>query len=124
MGITTGTVPAAAISGMLLGFGMRSGSPGRAFEAFGVGALAGVLLVNVLMLLCGVVYVAVVAQKRQLRMAWTIAITVAAIAVMLVCERLAGGDVARVLSTPNLIELGVVLAIALPIGMRLALSQV
>jgi len=42
---------------------------------------------------------------------------------MLVCARLAGGDVARVLSTRNLIELGVVLAIALPIGMRFALSQ-
>ena len=123
MGITTGTVPAAAITGMLLGFGIRTGSPGRAFEAIGAGTLAGVSLVVFLMLVCGVLYVAIVARQRQRWLRWTIAIAFAAVAVMLVCARLAGGDVARVLSTRNLIELGVVLAIALPIGMRFALSQ-
>jgi hypothetical protein len=87
-----------------------------------VGALAGVLMV-ILMLLCGVLHVAIVARQRQRRSAWAIAIAIAAVAIIVACSRLAGGDVARVLSARKFIELGVVLAIVLPIGMRFALSQ-
>jgi apolipoprotein N-acyltransferase len=129
MGITTGILPAAALLGLLLGFGIRAGRPLGAFSALGIGllgagALGGVILVVVLMLMCGVGYVTLVARKRQHRVAWAMALAVAATVVMLVCMRLGGGEIALVLSSGNLIEIAIVIAIALPMGMRFALPQV
>ena len=128
MGITTGILPAAAISGMLLGFGMRAGAPAAAFSALGglvgAGAIGGAILVELLMLICGVAYVTLVARERHHRVTWAIVVGVAAAIVMLVCARLGGGANAPVLSTGNLTEIAIVIAVALPIGMRLALPQV
>jgi hypothetical protein len=138
MGITTGILPAAATTGMLLGFGMRDGAPARVFNAIGailvgqrgLGAdfsaatIVGVLLHVAVMLLCGVVYTALVAETEQHRFSWAIAIGAAAVVLMLVFARLFGGGIALVLSLGNLLEIGAVIVVALPIGMRLALPQV
>lgn len=119
MGITTGVVPAAAIVGMLVGFGLRMGRP-RAFDVLGRGVIGRVLVVVLLMLLCDVAYVAVVARERQLWVAWAIAIGAAAVVVIFSYARLTAGDIALVLSTRNLIAIAVVIAITLPVGMRFA----
>lgn len=129
MGITTGIVPAAAMLGMLLGFGLRDGAPAAAFEAlgaalFGAGALTGALVVVVVGLLCGVAYISAVARQRQHWMIWAIAIGAAVAVILLLCRRATGGGFALVLSAGNSIEIGVVIAFALPIGMRFALPQV
>lgn len=129
MGITTGMVPAAALMGMLLGFGLRAGAPRRALAAFGAtflgaGAVAGGIVIVVLMLVCGVAYVALVARERQHWLAWAMMLAVLAVALMVVCSRLRGGGIALALSIGNLIEIGVVIAITLPIGMRFALPKV
>jgi hypothetical protein len=129
MGITTGIVPAAAVVGMLLGFGVRAGAPASAFHALGAlfagaGAFVGGVLAVALMLVCGVLYVVLVARERQHWLAWAIAIGAGAAAVLLVLARLRGGGFALVLPIGNLIEIGVVIAIALPIGMRFALPRV
>lgn len=128
-GITTGLVPAAAVLGMVLGFGMRAGAPARGFVAvgetfLGSGAVGGALLLLVLALLCGLAYISLVARERQHWLAWAITIGAVATIVMLVWSRARGGGIALVLSTGNLFEIGVVIAITLPIGMRFALPQV
>ena len=129
MGITTGLVPAAAVMGMVLGFGMRAGGAARAFAAFGetflgAGAAGGILLLLVFSVLCGFAYISVVARERQHWLAWAITIGAVATILMLVWSRARGGGIALVLSTGNLFEIGVVIAITLPIGMRFALPQV
>lgn len=128
MGITTGLLPAAAAVGMLFGFGLRAGVPGAAFTPLGAlvgaGAAAGIILVVVLMLLCGITYSTLVAREQQHWLGWTIAIGAAVAIVFLIGERLGGGGIVLVLSSGNSIEIGIVTAIALPIGMRFALPQV
>jgi hypothetical protein len=137
-GITTGTIPAAATFGMLLGFGVRLGEPARVLDAIGaiaVGAQAygairaphvvlGVLLNIVAMLSCGVAYVSLIGEAREHRAAWAIAVAAMAVAAAFVSARTFAGSIALVLTPANLIAIGVVIAITLPIGMRLAPSRV
>ena len=135
--ITTGVIPAAATTGMLLGFGIRLGAPSRVFGMIGAAVLgesaaiaharsvvsAGVLLHLVGVLLCGVAYASLVGDTRKHRVAWAIAIGAAAFAIAFIFARTFAGSIALVLTTGNLIAIGVVIAVTLPIGMRFALSR-
>ena len=120
---------------MLLGYGIRLGQALRVFEAIGgvagamtstprLAALVGFLLHVVLMLACGVLYAALIREYGDNRFAWAIAIGAAAAAVAFVVARTFGGSIALALTPGNLVTLGVVIAITLPIGMRFAPSHV
>jgi hypothetical protein len=114
---------------MVFGFGLRSGAPAHVFAMFGAalfgaGAVAGGVAIVVLTLLCGIAYVALVARERQHWLAWAIAVGAAAAVVMFVSAQAGGGTIALVLTRGNLIEIGVVIALTLPIGMRFALPKV
>jgi len=137
-GITTGILPAAATTGMLLGFGVRDGAPALVFNAIGamllgsgaagrdfsMATIVGALLHIVVMLLYGVAYTTLVAEQGEHRLSWAVAVGAAAVIAMLVFTRVFGGGIALVLSLGNLLEIGAVIGIALPIGMRFALPQV
>jgi hypothetical protein len=138
-GITTGIIPAAATTGMLLGYGVRLGAPGRVFRVigaivFGVSAYRGSdvplapavgLLVHIMaMLACGVAYASLTGEGRAHRGAWAIAIGAAATAIVFMFARTIGGSIALVLTPGNLISLGAVIALTLPIGMRFAPRRV
>jgi hypothetical protein len=136
-GITTGLIPAAATGGMLLGFGIRLGSAARVFQTIGsivMGAnagaanatraiVAGALLHVVVMLASGVAYVALLGDSDEQRAAWAITIGAVIAASAFVVARTFAGSIALVLTPGNLLALGVVTAITLPIGMRFAPSR-
>jgi len=138
MAITTGMVPASATAGMLLGFGIRLGAATRVFSAIGSIALGahapdaharavlivtGVLFHVLAMLLCGLVYASLVGESRKHPVAWAIAIGAAAVGVVFFLASMFAGTIALVLTPGNLIAIGVVIALTLPIGMRFALSR-
>jgi hypothetical protein len=134
-GITTGVIPVSATMGMLLGFGIRLGAPARAFQAIGallvdpsrapaLATMLGVLLHVVATLSCGVAYVALVGDSGDHPAAWAITVGAAAAAVAFIIATTVGGSIALALTPGNLIALGVVIAITLPIGMRFAPSRV
>lgn len=131
MGITAGIIPAAATTGMLFGYGRRLGQPTLVFQAIGavvgaapsvprIAALLGLLIHLITTLACGVLYVALTGESGDNRFAWAIAIGAAAAAAAFVVARTFGGSIALVLTPGNLVSVGVVIAITLPIGMRLA----
>lgn len=128
-------IPSAATAGMLLGYGIRLGAPMRVFQAIGglagamagaprVAALVGLVVQIVLTLACGVLYVTLMGDSGDNRFAWAIAIGAAAAAVAFVVARTFGGSIALALTPGNLVTLGLVIAITLPIGMRFAPSKV
>jgi hypothetical protein len=118
---------------MLFGYGLRGGGGGRAFAAFGwllfsasshaLATLLGVVLHVVVMLACGVLYATLVNEARETRLAWAIAIGGGIAAVLFVLARSVGGSIALVLTPANLIALGAITALTLPIGMRFAPSR-
>jgi hypothetical protein len=132
-GITAGVVPASATAGMLLGYGIRGGSPARVFAAIGaliVGSrggafptLLGVIMHVALMILCGVLYTALTNGARENPFAWAIAIGAGVAAITFVLVRAFGGSIALVLTPGNLVAVGVVIALTLPVGMRFAFSR-
>jgi len=138
IGITTGTIPAAATLGMLIGFGVRLGAPMRVLEVIGEIVLrggarspsetsyvaAGVILHVLAMLSCGVAYVALQRDAGEHRAAWAITIAATAVAAVFVAARTFAGSIALVLTPANIIALGVVIALTLPIGMRFAPRRV
>jgi hypothetical protein len=138
IGVTTGTIPAAATLGMLIGFGVRVGAPMRVLQVLGEIALhgralgaaeapyvvAGAVLHLLAMLSCGVVYVALLRDAGEHRAAWAVAIAATAISVVFVAARTFAGSIALVLTPANIIALGVVIALTLPIGMRFAPTRV
>jgi hypothetical protein len=135
-GITAGLIPGAATTGMLWGYGVRLGAPGRIFQAIGTivlhtsetaaGArryvLVGLLMHVVAMLSCGVAYRALIGDGGKHRVAWAIAIAATAITAVFVSARTFAGSITLVLTPENLIAIGLVIAITLPIGMRFAPS--
>jgi hypothetical protein len=137
-GITVGMIPAAATTGMLWGYGVRVGAPERVFAAIGavvlgtgtqaafgpLYVLAGALVHVAAMLSFGVAYAAVTREQGEHPVAWAIAIAGAAIAAVFVSARTFAGSITLVLTPGNLIAIGVVIAITLPIGMRFAPSRV
>ena len=133
-GITAGSIPAGATAGMLIGYGIRLGHPTRVFEAIGgvagamtstprAAALVGFVVHVALMLTCGVLYAALIGKSGDNRFAWAIAIGAAAAAIAFIVARTFGGSIALALTPGNLVTLGVVIAITLPIGMRFAPSS-
>ena len=139
IGVTTGTIPAAATLGMLIGFGVRLGAPMRVLQVLGEITLsggrahgpaetsyvvAGAFLHLLAMLSCGVAYAALLRDAGEHRAAWAIAIAATAIAVVFVAARTFAGSIALVLTPANIIALGVVIALTLPIGMRFAPTRV
>ena len=136
MGITTGIIPAAATTGMLLGYGIRLGGAARVFQALGslllttgetasrssasMAAGVGIVLHVVATLTCGVAYVALASDSEEHRIAWAIVIGAAASAIAFLAVRTFAGSIALVLTPGNLIAIGAVIAITLPIGMRFA----
>ena len=132
MRITVGLVPASATAGMLLGYGLRGGGAGRAFAALGslffsqsnhAATVLGVVLHVVVMLACGVLYASLVNEARESRFAWAIAIGGGVAAILFLRARSVGGSIALVLTPANLIALGAITALTLPIGMRFAPSR-
>ena len=119
---------------MLLGYGVRLGAASRVFSAIGAIALgvqsrpvltvAGIILHVVAVLACGGIYATLVGDARDHPVAWAIAIGGAAAGVAFLCARTFAGSIALVLTPGNLIAIGVVIAITLPVGMRFALSRV
>ena len=134
-GITSGVIPAAATTGMLLGYGIRLGAASRVFEAIGsvllgaagerAGSLplatgVGIVLHVAATLACGVLYAAFSGEAEEHPIAWAIAIGAAASALAFLAVRTFAGSIALVLTPGNLIAIGAVIAITLPIGMRFA----
>jgi hypothetical protein len=132
--ITTGVIPASATTGMLVGYGLRAGGAGRVFSAIGatlvstrtpaLALVLGLLLHVGAMLACGLIYSWLVTDQREHRFAWALLVGAAFAAIVLVLTRAFGGLMTLVLTPGNLIALGVVTAITLPIGMRFAPSRV
>ena len=135
--ITTGAIPAAATTGMLVGFGIRLGVPSRVFDVIGATVpgtsasreyarsvvLLGVALQLIAVLLCGVVYSWLAGEAPKHRAGWALAIGAAAVAMMFLFARAFAGTIALVLTPGNIIGIGAVIAFTLPIGMRFALSR-
>lgn len=134
-GITTGIIPAAATTGMLLGYGLRLGAASRVFQAIGavflgpagesairspLATTVGIVLHVAATLACGVAYAAFAGDSEDHRFAWAIAIGAAVSAIAFLAVRTVAGSIALVLTPGNLIAIGAVIAITLPIGMRLA----
>ena len=114
---------------MLLGYGLRVGGPGRAFAALGSvvlsqsshgATLLGIVLHVVVMLACGVLYASLVDEEPESRLAWAIAIGGGVAAILFVLARSVGGSITLVLTPGNLVALGAIIALTLPIGMRFA----
>ena len=136
MGITSGIIPAAATTGMLFGYGIRLGGATRVFEAIGsvllrgsgesaggsslAATVVGVLLHVAATLACGIAYVAFAGESEDHPIARAIAIGGAASAFAFLAVRTVAGSIALVLTPGNLIAIGAVIAITLPIGMRFA----
>lgn len=139
-GLAVGTLAASATAGALIGFGLRQGTPLRPFNAVArlvLGAraegvwgfdplvtLTGVALHVTVMLAWGLLCVRLAGGRRGLaRAAFGVAVALLALAVdLFVVERLLGAGVSGVLSTLQVIVVHVLLALALVVGMRLALS--
>jgi hypothetical protein len=122
---------------MLFGYGIRLGAASRVFQAIGSVLLGsagdsasgqssamaisvGIVLHVVATLACGVAYAAFAREGEDHRIAWAIAIGAAASAIAFLVVRTVAGSIALVLTPGNLIAIGVVIAITLPIGMRFA----
>ena len=134
MGITAGIIPAAATTGMLLGYGIRVGGATRVLQALGAIVLGmssapalassiGLLLHVAATLVIGIAYVSLTGESGEHRIAWAITLGAAMAATLFVVARTIAGSIALVLTPGNLIAIGVVIAITLPMGMRFAPSR-
>ena len=134
-GITSGVIPAAATTGMLFGYGIRFGAAAGVFQAIGsvlvgsagksatgtwLAAAVGMVLHVAATLACGIAYAALAGESEDHPVAWAIAIGAAASAIAFLAVRTFAGSIALVLTPGNLIAIGAVIAITLPIGMRFA----
>jgi hypothetical protein len=138
-GITAGVLAASATAGALLGYGLRLGAPARPFNAIGAmllgsGAqaahgfspgttLLGIALHIGAMLGLGVVYASLTGGARRHVVVWAVILAAGALVLTYFVGRLFGVGLATILSPANVVILGVILAIALPIGMRFALPR-
>lgn len=141
-GLITGLVTASATAGALVGFGLRAGMPVRAYnvlatvvigdQARGVwGWMGRVTLVGIavhlaLMVGWGLLFAAIAREMRG----WHLAAAAAGVALgawlvmrVAVLHRV-GPDAAEVLGPAQLVALHIVMAVALGVGMRFALSAV
>ena len=121
---------------MLFGYGIRFGAASRVFQAIGSVLLGtagesasraswlafgvGIVLHIAATLACGIAYAACAGESEDHPIAWAIAIGAAASAFAFLAVRTVAGSIALVLTPGNLIAIGAVIAITLPIGMRFA----
>ena len=120
---------------MLFGFGIRVGAPTQVLRTIGalvVGAgaspalaiMMGIVLNVIATLACGVAYATLTGESGDNRVAWAITLGAAMAAAVFVIARIFAGSIALVLTPGNLVAIGVVIAITLPIGMRFAPTRV
>lgn len=121
---------------MMFGYGIRLGAASRVFQAIGsvllgtagesrsghawLAIAVGIVLHIAATLACGVMYAAFAGESEKHPIAWAIAIGAASSALAFVAVRTFAGSIALVLTPGNLIAIGAVIAITLPIGMRFA----
>jgi hypothetical protein len=80
----------------------------------------GILLHVAATLACGLAYAALAGDSEDHPIAWSIVIGAAVSALAVLAVRTVAGSIALVLTPGNLIAIGAVIAITLPIGMRFA----
>lgn len=137
LGIATGLVAAAATGGVLVGLGLRFGTPARPFNALAAYLLGpaaqaawspspitaiGILVHLVTMSACGIVYVALVQHSGGGAIGWALLVVTAVFALSWLVGALFGLGLTTLLAPGDRVILAVVLAVALPLGMRLAFS--
>lgn len=136
LGIATGLVAASATGGVLVALGLRFGTPARPFNALAAYLLGpaaqaawspspitaiGIVVHLVTMSACGIVYVALV-QHSGGAIAWALLVAAVVFALSWLVGALFGLGLTTLLAPGDRVILAVVLAVALPLGMRLALS--
>ena len=137
-GITTGIIVAAATAGALMGFGVRFGTPLRAFNTIAASVLGATAVIAsnapAMVATIGVVIHVAVCLAWSLAYAWIVEFSdghewewgvitaILAFTVTTILARVFDVGLGTLLSVSQRIALAVVLAIALPLGMRLANS--
>lgn len=137
VGVTAGVIAGAATAGALIGFGVRFGTPLRPFNtvaaavlgqlAFGAAeppvfvTIVGIVLHFAIALAWGVAYVYAVGRSHGYRWQWAVAAGVAAFLLTSLFARALGVGLGTLLPLGDRIVLSLVLALALPVGMRFAL---
>lgn len=136
-GIATGLIAAAATGGALVGFGLRFGTPARPFNAlagyilgpatlaiwqFSFVTIVGIAVHVIADTLVGVAFVALVARVGRTEIGWALLLAATAFGISWASAGALGVGLGTLLSIRDRIVLGVVLAAALPLGMRFALS--
>ena len=137
-GITTGIIAAAATAGALMGFGIRFGTPLRPFNTIAASVLGatavlasnapamvatiGVAIHVATCIAWALAYAWIVEQSNGHEWEWGVATSVVAFALTSLVARSLDIGLGTLLSVAQRIALAVVLAIALPLGMRLANS--
>ena len=138
-GVTTGLIAAAATSGALMGFGLRFGTPLRPFNTIaasvlGVAAVAasnapgmvttiGIAIHVAACIAWSLAYAWIVEFSHGHEWEWGVATSLVAFALTSMLARSFDVGLGTLLSVAQRIALAVVLAIALPMGMRLANSD-
>ena len=130
-------IAGAATAGALIGFGVRFGTPLRPFNTVAAAVLGqfafsgtqppifvtvvGIVLHFAMALAWGVAYVYAVGRSRGARWQWALAAGVAAFFLTSLFARALGVGLGTLLPLGDRIVLSIVLALALPVGMRFAL---
>ena len=137
-GITAGLIAAAATGGALMGFGLRFGTPLRPFNTIAASVLGpvaftagnapsivtaiGVAVHVVACLAWALAYAWVVDRTAGHEWLWGVATALMAFVVTSIVARALDVGLGTLLSVPQRVVIAVALAIALPVGMRLANS--
>jgi len=137
-GITTGLIAAAATAGALMGFGIRFGTPLRPFNTIAASVLGAIALaagnapslitaigLAVHVVVCvgwALAYAWLVDHTNGREWFWGVVTAFTAFVVTSILARALDIGLGTLLSVPQRIVVAVALAIALPMGMRLANS--
>lgn len=131
----TGLIAAAATSGALVGFGLRFGTPWRAFNTIAAATLArgsgslgapfaitviGVVVHVLASIVWGLLYALAVERSGGHRWVWGALVAVVMFLATSALAALSGAGLGSLLPLGDRIAIALVLALALPLGMRLA----
>lgn len=137
LGVATGLVAAAATGGLLVGFGLRFGTPARLFNALAAYLLGppaqatwslsvvtalGIVVHVVIMVAAGIAFVQLVERSTGGAIGWAALVAAVSFGLSWVVGALFGLGLTPLLGLGERVLLAVMLALALPLGMRLALS--
>lgn len=138
-GWSTGLIAAAATSGALVGFGLRFGTPWRAFNTIAAATLArgsgslgapvaftvvGVALHVLASIVWGLLYAFAVERSGGHRWLWGVVVAFGMFWATWAIAALSGAGLGSLLPLFDRIAIALVLALALPLGMRLALPAI